>query len=478
MKKILAIAVIAAMCFTMFAACADNTEKVGLKIYDGQTEVTKIETGLGAGESVILKAKNLDGTEVEEDIVWTSSNTAVATVSSYGTVTGVKFGEVTIKAKAGNNYATCTVKIIPLLALDKTEMSLLPAGEGIPVSVSSGAITATANPADAQISWATENSAIATVEAGTVTAVAVGTTKVTATFTKDGATATATCNVSVVAAESTAKVTFNVDITEGLKSVNLAKMEDWMGIYLVGDAFSWAGPNAVVGGFGEDNKLTHVEGNKYTITKELDLTETVEGTDGELVPKYARNTTYKYVLAGYRADENPQYSYVYEAYNGSNVENRPLFLNGEATQNDQVTVFQGVPTDPQKPATIYTVTFNIKFETSIGESKVALVGDFGGDYGWKPNGGDDGKYVLTKGTDDVYTLTVEMSSKNEKTPQFKLVLDANWDTSFGGGSVYIGTDATGTLVGGDNMEIEIKGAVVDGKVPVTLNLFVKNALAA
>ena len=49
------------------------------------------------------------------DIVWTSTNTMVATVNNKGVVTPVSYGETKIVATAGNYSDTCYVKVKPYL---------------------------------------------------------------------------------------------------------------------------------------------------------------------------------------------------------------------------------------------------------------------------------------------------------------------------------------------------------------------------
>ena len=108
MKKILSLAVMAALCLSLLTAC-------------GKTAVTldKAEhTFTAAGETVTLTAevKNADS------IAWTSSDESVATVDANGVVTAVAPGTATVTVTAGEISAQCeitcdweiTVELAPL----------------------------------------------------------------------------------------------------------------------------------------------------------------------------------------------------------------------------------------------------------------------------------------------------------------------------------------------------------------------------
>ena len=126
---------------------------------------------------------------------WSSSNPAVATVSSKGKVTGKKRGTATITASLNGAKATCKVKVtIPVskITLNKTTASL---AKGKTVT-----LKATVSPSNAvkkTIKWTSSNSKIATVSSkGVVKGIAKGTATITAKAT-DGSGKKATCKVTV-----------------------------------------------------------------------------------------------------------------------------------------------------------------------------------------------------------------------------------------------------------------------------------------
>ena len=71
----------------------------------------KTTLSLIVGGSATLKATVTPGNATDKSVTWTSSDTAVATVLASGEVTAISVGETTITAKAGDETASCTVKV-------------------------------------------------------------------------------------------------------------------------------------------------------------------------------------------------------------------------------------------------------------------------------------------------------------------------------------------------------------------------------
>ena len=153
------------------------------------------------GATVTLTATVTPGNATDKTVTWSTSNEAIATVSG-GVVTGVKAGEVTITAKAGDKSATCTVtvtaaatepEVVPVtgVTLNQTTVTL-----DIDQSITLTATVAPENATNKAVTWASDKTDVATVDAnGKVTAVAAGTANITVT-TQDGG-KTATCVVTV-----------------------------------------------------------------------------------------------------------------------------------------------------------------------------------------------------------------------------------------------------------------------------------------
>lgn len=82
----------------------------------------KTELSLVTGQSYSLIASIIPETASNKNILWTSSNDGVATVSSEGKVTAVKPGTTTIVAltEDKNKTATCVVTVVPPTHVDYT----------------------------------------------------------------------------------------------------------------------------------------------------------------------------------------------------------------------------------------------------------------------------------------------------------------------------------------------------------------------
>ncbi|GAA6766383.1 hypothetical protein AAFH68_23250 [Flavobacterium sp. CGRL1] len=142
---------------------------------------------VGLGSTQQLNAAIAPANATNQNVTWTSSNTAIATVNASGLVTAVAAGTATITVKTvdGNKTATSaiTVAAIPVssAAVSPTSASLY-AGN-------TQQLTVTISPANAtnkNVTWSSSNSAAATVNSsGLVTAVSAGTATITAT-TQDG----------------------------------------------------------------------------------------------------------------------------------------------------------------------------------------------------------------------------------------------------------------------------------------------------
>ncbi len=168
---------------------------------------TSITVDVGSTETLTATIVPSDATT--QGLAWSSSNSAVATVSN-GVVTGVSAGTATIAVTTvdGAKTATCTVTV-PEKQVPVTGISLNKSSGSIAVG-SSDVLTATIVPTNASnkgVAWTTSNSAVATVSNGEVTGVSAGTATITATSADGGF--TATCEYTVTAPVAVTGVTLN-----------------------------------------------------------------------------------------------------------------------------------------------------------------------------------------------------------------------------------------------------------------------------
>ncbi len=158
---------------TVKAACGGKTAEcvVTVTVPTGSITLDKTVLSLAVGESATLNATVKPDDASDKNVVWTSSDNSVATVSN-GKVTAVKAGSATVKAACGGKTAECVVTVtVPTgsITLDKTVLSLA-VGE-------SATLNATVKPDDASdknVVWTSSDNSVATVSNGKVTAVKAG----------------------------------------------------------------------------------------------------------------------------------------------------------------------------------------------------------------------------------------------------------------------------------------------------------------
>ena len=154
---------------------------------------------VGATETLFANVEPANATN--QNVNWSSSNPAIATVSTGGLVTAVAAGTATITVTTADGGRTASANVTA------SATAVAVTGVSIPASISlnvgaTQTLTPTITPSNAtnqNVNWSSSNSSIATVSAwGLVTGVAAGTATITVT-TADGG-RTANTNVTVTAA--------------------------------------------------------------------------------------------------------------------------------------------------------------------------------------------------------------------------------------------------------------------------------------
>lgn len=151
------------------------------------------------GETLQLTATPYPTNATNRSVNWTTENYSVASVSSSGLVTARGEGKVWIWARAtdgsgAGNYCVVTVNAptkISAIELSETEKTMN-IGDEFTLSTS----VLPGNAANKNVTWATDNSEVATVTNGHITAVGPGYCNITCTA-ADGSGVSATCAVTV-----------------------------------------------------------------------------------------------------------------------------------------------------------------------------------------------------------------------------------------------------------------------------------------
>jgi len=192
MKKLFFIAIAT---IVAFASC--NQEQGGKTVRE--VYVTPEELTIGEGNSETLEYSVVPESAMYTQVVWSSSNKEVATVSRKGIVTAVSAGTCTITCKVDDVEGYCDVTVttvrVPVTGVSiSQERANVAIGETL-------TLTATVEPekaSDQTVAWSSSNESVAKVDKdGVVTGLSRGTATIKAT-TNDGA-YTAECEVKVSA---------------------------------------------------------------------------------------------------------------------------------------------------------------------------------------------------------------------------------------------------------------------------------------
>ena len=161
--------------------------------------LNKSKTNIEKGTFETLKAVVTPSNAADKGIIWSSSDTKVARVTSYGDVVAAGIGSCVITATSRSNSnvkATCNVTVSTFPRISSTNVSLK-SGVSKTIKVVGGTVK----------SWTSSHKKVATVNKGKITALNKGTSTVTATLTTG---IKLTCKVTVTTAPRLSKTTVKV----------------------------------------------------------------------------------------------------------------------------------------------------------------------------------------------------------------------------------------------------------------------------
>lgn len=192
-KALVAVLVLVAMLsMLVFAACDNDTPSVTVSIAD------KSVTEVYEGQTLQLSANK---TPESTEVVWASSDTAVATVSENGLVTGVSAGTATISVSVGSEVKDSIDITVGAYTVDISDDT-----NAVVYITRTVQLTASRNPADATVEWSSSDEDVATVSAdGMVTGIGAGTAVISA------ACGNATDSITVTVKDTVINTAINAD---------------------------------------------------------------------------------------------------------------------------------------------------------------------------------------------------------------------------------------------------------------------------
>jgi uncharacterized protein YjdB len=225
-----------------------------------------------AAEPMTADGVALTGLQVS----WSSSNSAIATVTSSGRVTGVKAGDVVIKASTGGKTgeAALTVQPVPAIAVASVVLSPSPitvtAGQTVQLSATTKAADGTAL-SGRTMTWASSNAKVATVSSnGLLTGVGAGTAAISVISEGRADTASAEVAPSVVPVASVAMNDSEATLAVGDSKQLVATPKDADGKALTGRTISWATSRSSVATVSTSGLVKAVAAGSATVTATVD----------------------------------------------------------------------------------------------------------------------------------------------------------------------------------------------------------------
>jgi len=163
----------------LLAACEDETVSIGIS----PQKVQLLEAGATA--KLTVKPVDRTGAPVEEVLLaWSSSDPAVASVDTQGTIRAVSTGEAEISAEVGElkESIPVTVSLLASLTLDVTQIVLTPEKASVHTNLKVLDQKGDPWPGKREVLWSSGDERVAAVVDGVITSTGKGSTRVTVSF--------------------------------------------------------------------------------------------------------------------------------------------------------------------------------------------------------------------------------------------------------------------------------------------------------
>jgi uncharacterized protein YjdB len=264
-----------------FAAATQTAtiEVIVLPVPVASVQVTPgtVNLVVGVAQQLAMTVRDSVGAPLSGRVAtWTSSNTAVASISATGLVTGVSVGTATLTVNVEGAQATALVSVGPLPAA-VTSLTVNPNSHSLIAGQTRTVTPTVVRPAGAPaatLTYGTTNPAVASVStAGVITAVAPGTATITVTATAPGNTNFAAATMSELVAVSVSAAVASVQVTPGTAALmpgstqQLATtVRDSTGADLTGRTVAWSSSNPAVATVSATGLVTAVAVGNVTVT--------------------------------------------------------------------------------------------------------------------------------------------------------------------------------------------------------------------
>lgn len=266
---------------TITAATSDgrsgSTQATVTNVPVASVELSPSAAPVTVGSSTTLTAtlRDADGRPLTRNVTWTSDNSAVASVSNTGVVTGVSPGSATITAASEGRSASARITVSEIAVANvavSPPTASLTVGSSTTISAAAKDAAGSTLPGRA-IAWSSSDAGIATVSAsGVVTGVSAGSATISAT--SGDATGTTRITVTNVPVASVAVSPGTASLNVGSTTTLSATPKDAGGNTLAGRAVSWSSDNLAVATVSNTGVVTGV------LPGSANVTATSEGRSG------------------------------------------------------------------------------------------------------------------------------------------------------------------------------------------------------